>query len=516
MLEATVDLPGGAVRTGLTRLQAAEFLYETRLFPEIEYTFKHALTHEVTYASVLHDRRRALHAQILETIERLVPDRLSEHIDRLAHHASRGEIWDKAVPYLREAGLRTLARSALHDAAHYFEQALVALQRLPESHTRHERAIDLAFDLRTALLPQGELQRITERLTTAEALAKAIGDRRRLGMISVFLCIHFYLVCDHADALAAADQATACGEFGAETVGTIYRALTHHSAGDYHQAIEAARAGLAALEGHPVGERLGQFILPGMTARTYLALALAEVGMGHEAVAIAKQGVEIASIVDHSPSRMGAHWGLGAAWLAVGRHEEAIAEIERAVGLCRDFGLLAYLHYMAPTAGAAYVAAGRSAEAIVLLEEVLREPAARMMICFRAPILAVLTEAYLESGDVASARSRAEAAHTIAQQHKQRGYEARIAYVLGKLASHDEPLNVQAAAAQYHAAVVLATGLGMRPLIAHCHAGLAKLYRRAGQRTESDEHFATAMTMYGDMGMTYWLEKLSTERQAKT
>ena len=113
LLQAIAEEPEESVRQSLARLQAAEFLYEARLFPELEYTFKHALTHEVTYAGLLQDRRRALHARILEAMEQLYADRLDEHVERLAHHAVRGEVWEKAVPYLRQAGLRAAARSAL-------------------------------------------------------------------------------------------------------------------------------------------------------------------------------------------------------------------------------------------------------------------------------------------------------------------------------------------------------------------------------------------------------------------
>ena len=85
------DRRGSAAR-GLAQLQTAEFVYEAQLFPDLEYTFKHALTHEVAYGSVLQERRRALHAAIVEAIERLYADRLSEHVERLAHHAVRAAV----------------------------------------------------------------------------------------------------------------------------------------------------------------------------------------------------------------------------------------------------------------------------------------------------------------------------------------------------------------------------------------------------------------------------------------
>jgi predicted ATPase len=104
LLQAIAELPEEVLQRNLAQLQAAEFLYETRLFPEHEYTFKHALTHEVAYSSLLLERRRVLHARIVEALEVLASDRVTEQIERLAHHALRGEVWDKALAYFRQQG----------------------------------------------------------------------------------------------------------------------------------------------------------------------------------------------------------------------------------------------------------------------------------------------------------------------------------------------------------------------------------------------------------------------------
>jgi predicted ATPase len=92
LLVAIADAPEDSVRTELARLQGSEFLYEIRLFPDLEYTFKHALTHEVAYQGLLHGHRRALHARITTAIEQLAADRVTEHAERLAHHALCGEL----------------------------------------------------------------------------------------------------------------------------------------------------------------------------------------------------------------------------------------------------------------------------------------------------------------------------------------------------------------------------------------------------------------------------------------
>ena len=100
VLAAVACGPADILPASLARLQAAEFLYETRMFPDAAYTFKHALTNEVAYGSLLQECRRALHARAVKAIEGLYPERLAEHVDRLAHHALRGEAWEKAVVFL--------------------------------------------------------------------------------------------------------------------------------------------------------------------------------------------------------------------------------------------------------------------------------------------------------------------------------------------------------------------------------------------------------------------------------
>src|SRR6266852_5061801 len=174
LLRAIADRPDEALHRGLAHLQAAEFLYETRLFPEPDYTFTHALTHEVAYGSLLLERRRVLHARLVEVLEALASDRVAEQVERLVHHALRGEVWAKALAYCRQAGEKTMTRSAHREAVGSFEQALSALPHLPETHDTREQAIDLRLTLRTALWPSGDSRRILATLREAESLAEAL------------------------------------------------------------------------------------------------------------------------------------------------------------------------------------------------------------------------------------------------------------------------------------------------------------------------------------------------------
>ena len=128
-----------------------------------------------------------MHARIVDAIETLRRDRLAGEIERLAHHALRGELWEKAVHYLREAGLKAAARSAPHDARGWFEQALGALDALPDSQSTLEQSFEIRLELRSVLGQLGESRRSLERLREAEGVAERLNDNRRRGRVCAFM-----------------------------------------------------------------------------------------------------------------------------------------------------------------------------------------------------------------------------------------------------------------------------------------------------------------------------------------
>jgi class 3 adenylate cyclase/tetratricopeptide (TPR) repeat protein len=509
LLQALAEVPDEALRVGLAHLQAAEFLYETRLFPDLAYTFKHALTHEVAYGSLLQERRRTLHAAIVDTLERLAPERLAEQIDLLAHHAYRGEVWDKAVAYGRQAGTRAMAHSAYREAVTAFEQALMALQYLPESRARDEQAIDIRLALRTALLPSGDLGRILAYLHEAEALAVALGDSRRLGQISVRLSRHFYLRGAHDQAMAAGHCAMEVAMTGGDvvrqalvnqTVGTIY-----HAQGNYRQAIDCFEQTLACLDGTRRGERFGELVFPAVFSRAWLAVCHAELGTFAKGRAIGEEGLRIAAAVDHPGSLILASWGIGLLILCQGDLPRALSLLERAVDLCQEVDMPAWFPWMAPALGAAYTLSRRIADAVPLLTQAMERATAMEAIVHQALCRLSLAEAYLLADHLEEAHTLAEQALALAREHQERGNEAYALRLLGDIAARHEPPEVEQAEAYYQRALALAEEPGMRPLQAHCHRGLGMLYAQRSEEEQAHTELSTAITMYRSMDMTFWL-----------
>jgi tetratricopeptide (TPR) repeat protein len=377
LLQAIAGLPEETLGAGLTQLQAAEFLYETRLFPAREYTFAHALTHEVAYGSLSPARRRVLHARLVETLEGLYAEWRAEQVERLAHHAWRGEVWDKALLYCRQAGTKATARSALREAVAYFEQALMALQHLPQSRDTYEQAIDVRLDLRTALMPLGELGRMHGCLVEAEALAQELGDQRRLGQVSAFMSQYFWLTGEPEHAIAAGqctrDIAVTTGNSALEVQAYLYLGRASHAQGHYLRATDFLGRSAASLEGNLSHERFGHAGLPSVSSHTWLALSFTELGAFAKGIEHGEAGLRVAKKTDQPYNLIQTYHGLGQLYLRNGDLPQAIPLLERALSLCRGAHIPMWFPSVAAPLGCAYAQAGRLAEAFPLLEQAVEQ-----------------------------------------------------------------------------------------------------------------------------------------------
>jgi tetratricopeptide (TPR) repeat protein len=508
LLQTIAELPEDALQRGLVRLQAAEFLYETQLFPEREYTYKHALTHEVAYGSLLLERRRVLHAQLVDAIEQLFPDRLAEQVERLAHHAVRGEVWDKALHYCRQAGARAAEGSAYREAAAAFEQALGALQQLPDSRATREQAIDLRFDLRNALSPLGELERVLDVLRQAEPIAEALGDCRRLGQLAGYMSACLMGLGDPDGSLASAQHAlgmaTALGDVGLQIAAHAYLGEVYWNRGDNRRAVEVFRKQVELLHGTPLRERFGTAPVQSVHCRAMLAFCLAELGAFAEGRAHGEDALRLAEAVEHPYSLALACELVGRLYLRQGALHQAMREYERGLALSKAAHLPDLISRCSASLGIAYALAGRVTEALPLLERAL-EQAVAMRGFYPRREAVWLGEAYVLAGRVAEAIPLGQQALEAARAHKQQGWEAYALRLLGEIAMHSDPLDVDEAAPHYRQALVLADKLGMRPLQAHCHRGLGTLYLKTGQQEQAQAELSTAIVLYRAMDMTFWL-----------
>jgi tetratricopeptide (TPR) repeat protein len=486
--------------------------------PDVQYTFKHALTHEVAYGSLLQDRRRTLHVRIVETIERMYLDRLPEHVERLAHHAFLGKNWEKAVSYLQQAGAKALARSVHREAASFFEQALTALAHLPETRETLEQAIDLRFDLRNALLPLVEWGRIEEYLREAEALARKCNDQRRLASVAGYMSgLHLNRGGRASDVRAFAEEVEAIGaslrDVPLQVAGRYYHVWLGTLSGDYRGTERLCRTLVDELPGDLSRNRFGLVAYPAVVARAFLARALSELGVFEEARENGRAAVELAESLDHPFSLIWACLNFGRLEELRGEFNRAIMPLERALALSSEWNI-AYLTPLALAAlGHVYARSGRVEEGVSLLQKALAGYASAGIGYLHSMSVVQLGEAHLLAGRVEEAWDFGTRAVAFARERGECGHEAWAHRLLGETESHRDRQDVAAAEAHHASSMALALQLGMRPLLAHCHFSLGKLHGRVGD-SRATEHLTTAMNLFQEMGMRFWCEQAEAKVRA--
>lgn len=506
LLKEISSLPDGELRGLLNNLQTAEFVFLTQLFPDLQFSFKHALTHDVAYAGLRSERRREIHQRVVVAIEKIYAGRISEHVERLADHALRGGLQEKAVTYLRQAGAKAADREAYPEAVILFEQALEALAALPQSEEAVQKAIDIRFDIRNVLQPLGDRDRIASRLREAEQLADRIGDSQRHGWVQSYLTEQFWMLGRYRESIEAGERALAVAkplsDLALQVVTNLPLGLAHHTRGDYKNARECFGWNAVHLEGNLASQRFGMFVLPAAFSRSFVAWGLADTGQFSEAFNIGEDALRIAENASHPFSCGYAHLGLGVVALRQGNLRRALRSFERALAAGAFADSPVGFAYVALHFGYALALAGRANEGIPILEQSIELAESKGFVARHSLRLAYVSEAYLSLGRDGEALNAATRALELARKHEERANEAYTLRMLGEVDMYRG--NLDDARNWLAEGVKLAEELGMRPLEANCHKGLANVFDLAHQRSSAEHHRGISKSLADAMEMRFW------------
>jgi tetratricopeptide (TPR) repeat protein len=521
ILERVADMPLETLEQALDHLQSAELVYEIELYPDPEYSFKHALTHEVTYGGLLQERRRELHAGIVDAIEALHADRLTEHVERLAHHAHRGALGEKAVHYLRQAGLKAAARSGLRDARIYFEQALDVLALLPETQSTLENSFEIRLDLRGVLSLVEEGRLVVDLLREAERIAEKLNDLERGGRVSVFLANAEVLVGKLDDAIvrltSALDYAQRRGDLKLRILALGFLAWAHRERGDHEHVVVLTKQSLAALPQDWKYDFLGRTVPASVYDRYNLSLSLSALGRFTEATEYALEGIRIAETLENPNTMTMAYYAAGLSHVGRGQWEDGFHWSERALRVSQAGNIVQMLPSLLASLAGSLARLGNAREASERVREserYLDEIATRGSVFLAGSVYGQLGRACLLLGWADEARRLGLRALECSANLA--GYAATAHHLLGDVARESDGFDAVSCEEHYRKALSLAEPRGMRPLVAHCHLGLGKLYQRTGKREHAQEHLTTATTMYREMDMRFWLEQAETEMHGST
>ncbi|HEY3068382.1 MAG TPA: adenylate/guanylate cyclase domain-containing protein [Methylomirabilota bacterium] len=508
LLRAIAGLPEAAIEAALDNLRRLDFVFETHGGgAEPVYSFKHALTNEVAYGELLHERAKSLHAAMVATLERLYPDRLADHAEALAHHAVRGEVWPKAVDYLRLAGAAAFARAAVEESLGRYQQALGIADRLPVSADNVRRRIDVRLDLHVPLIVLGQVSKLIELHAESERLAREVNDAPRLARLLHRMSQYAWMEGRFRDGIERAQQALEIADLGGDAdvriLATYALGLNHYATGAYRSAIDLFQR-IVDGEHADLARRLLAVTVPAyIAAAGWLGYALALVGDVDRALVYTDRAAQAADECDHPQAQAIAYTMRVIPLVHRGQTETAVALAERALRLCEEKALVVWLPGAAAALGWALALAGRASEGEPHLERAATLLDALGIRSNLSQIRVWWADALLMEGRLADARRCVERALELAVAHGEQGYEAAALHTLATVIAAGP--DAQNAAAQYERALALAFKLGMLPLVGRCHLGLGRLYLDAGDRENARPHLARAATLFRDMGLQRWL-----------
>jgi tetratricopeptide (TPR) repeat protein len=404
LLTYTCELGEEALRASLARLQAAEFVYEAALFPDLEYTFKHALTHEVAYGGLLGERKRELHARVVEAIETVHAERIGEHAERLAHHAVRGNLTDKAVEYLNEAGTKALMRSGYREAVSYFEEALRVAEGLPNGGATVSQRMKLRAGLGLALMNVKGPHSPEVRSFYAESVrlcdrAENAQERFQL-LFGLWNCHLFGSDLESANQTASELLATASDK------DDYQRLEAHHSM--WTTKINLAQSADSLPHLDRAKELIGKadrskwrtyaYHDPLVCSQSMGAIAQWSLGHFDQARRLATQGLETAQQVDHPMTRIVAAMAATTVCYQCGEFEAARQHAATQFKIATDLAISPWRERASVTLARLIVDEGRHDEALRILEGSLPVAGAAYWMMSGSIALALGAEIYVRAG----------------------------------------------------------------------------------------------------------------------
>jgi len=507
LLQAAAETADENLQHHLSCLQTAEFLYESNLFPELEYSFRHAITCEVAYGELLHERRIMLHAKIVSALEQSTGDNLHDHFETLAHHAYHGELWEKAAGYSEQAGRRALAKSANHEAVRFLEMTLVALRKQKETPESLEQSVDIRLLLRNAFFLLGDFDKLYATLREASRIAEQLGDRRRLGRVLNFVATYHALIGQHDQAIAACKRALSLTSEDRDLniVSHYYLGQSYHFTGQYDDSLNVLDRVLDRVSNERYKfERFGTASILSVMSRMYMAQCWAQLGDFEKGLSIAGQAIQIAQESAHPYSLAYATCGLGLLLLIKGEIDTASRTLEHAMGQCQESEIKVLVPQIASYLGFAHALANRFDEAVPLLENAEEETRRIGRKAGQALRVVLHGLASLLAGRVVDAQALAEKALQLAIETMERGHQAWALFLKAVISARGGKKGRYHVQNEFDQALALAKELRMNPLQAYCHLGLNEFYQLQGDMDQAEKEFRLATHLFGQMGMTTW------------
>jgi len=483
----------------LSVLKDSELLYERGIYPQSTYIFKHALTQEVVYDSLLLKKRKDIHEEIGEAMEALYPDRLEEHHELLAYHYGRSANADKAVQYLDLANQKSIKLNAMEEAKTYFEEAMALLDTLPETEENRQRRISLLVSQGEAFMLLLKIPEYYDLLTRCEPLARGLGNPELLGAFFGRLG-HCHFIFGHYDqAIETLTKAVELcqGAGNAEDAGHAYTYLSwsHSDRGDYHQVLALKEDFLQTME--------QSFNLHSYTwVLSAASRACSYLGRWDEAV---EEGKKALSVAEEFADNSLISWVVSNLSIAYTWKGDLARAVECGELAAQKAPTPADKAWAQRALGWAWCRSGETTRGIELLTMVLPIFRAGRYITTEIPLTCFLGEGYWLAGENDKARQTLEKGLEMAERYEMRYYVGFTRRLLGEIALKTNPTQ---AAPHFEISIAILREIKAENELALAFVGYGRLYKQQNQITQAREYLMKALEIFERLGTLLEPEKV--------
>jgi len=500
------------LKTYLLNLQGLEFIYEKNLFPELEYIFKHALTQEVAYNSLLQKRRKEIHEKIGSAIEQIYAERLEEFYEILSYHYSKGENSDKAYQYLMLSGNKAVKNFSNNEAFRFYNESIAVVAQMTETEENKRKQIEVRQLIAPILdclgFPEGSFQ-ILQR---GSGIAEEIGDERSLAIFYSWLGNYYsskgnpLLGIQYSEKSFQQTEKTEDVDLMAP-VGFVL-SISYLISGAFFKVFDVASKVIKVLE---KTKKESEFF--GRTVNAYVhmhgtcGIALAQLGRFDEGEDFCEKGLRFAHSINHLPSLGWAELSYGSLYSTRGDGRSTIEHSERSLKHLEEGNVNHLLPMAFLSLGAGYGLLGEIETARNHLQKGLKMLKDLGLSFTKSSFYSLMSLVHFESGEYESAQSCAEKALNLAQENKEKHYEGRSWIFLGRILGKKEPAQMDKAEDYIQRGFKISDELKLMPYVSSCYYYLGELYADKGRNKMALENLKKAEGMFKEMGMDYYLAK---------
>jgi class 3 adenylate cyclase/tetratricopeptide (TPR) repeat protein len=498
------------LKAQLLNLQGLEFIYEKSLFPELEYIFKHALTQEVAYNSLLLKRRKEIHERIGEAIEELYPERLEEFYEMLAYHYSRGEVLEKASGYMKLSGSKAARRNSVWEAYSFYKEALAILHRLPETVENKNQKLDVLLLTAIPLHLLGYPEGCHDMLQEGELLCKELRDNRHLSFFYGRLSAYHTMKGNHLLAVKYSEDAFQEGRKSEDVdliVPVAYGLGPSYIGAAQNDKLVATLPGVLDLieKKERASDFFGLPMNPYAALSGYCGVSMGYLGNFQEGKLFLEKGLGHAVRIGDLRTLAMVEYFYGFVFHMKGDWKVAAEHSQKSITYCEKVKYLAGLSWNWCFLGNAYAYLGDPETGRRYGEKGLkmqRDAGIEWFLCYQ---YLYLGDTHLQLGDLENARGSVEEALTLSQKNNERQYEGIARIFLGRILGRTETAQIHKAEECILQGIKIADELKTKPFYALGYFSLGELYANAGQKEKAMENMKKAETMFQEMGMDYWL-----------